>query len=116
MHNYSVRFDHNELIFLNKVLDHYRLFIRKHFGETGKFDHSSIKKKIIEGVYKSNDYTVDFTIRELKFLRNILFQHFIGSLKTNLIKEELPFLSIYFVISDLIDEPVSDVLQKLRDI
>ncbi len=114
MSNYSIRLSHSETIFLNKVLDHYRLIIIKHLKGLGKGDHASIKKKVIGGVYTTKDFTITLTIREIKFLQKLLFQHFIGSLKANLIREELQYLSVYFRICELVEESPNEILFKLK--
>lgn len=114
MSSFSIRFTQEEIVFVNKVLDHYRLFIIKHLHGVGKVDHANVKKKVIIAVYESQNPTIEFTTRELKFLKNLLFQHFIGSLKANIIKEELPFLSIYLRISQIIKEPANEILLKLK--
>lgn len=110
-------FSWKDLIELVKILDQYQLAVK-----TAKPDsnisavHVNVKKrilKLIEKNLKSEHIELPAVRREWVYLKNVVFQYFIGLLKLGIENEDIRYREMYDKIRVLIGEEENEIDKTL---
>jgi len=110
----KVLFEQEELIWLAKVLDQRRLFLKYTLRTSLSKDHTSIKNKILSGINEMVDqYLIVAPKREFVYLCHALTQYFIMSYRAGIFDNERKFLKTLKSITVSINEDFEDILSGL---
>ena len=112
----------DQVLHLADIMDQYRLaIVNAKAGAEVSATHVNLKKRILKIIDKSDKHsTVSLkgVRREWVYLRNVIFQYFIGLLKLGLENEDLRYRELYGalgqVIGDEADE-IEKVLSMIQD-
>ena len=112
----TIEIGFGDLIFLADVLDQYRLAMKNAKPDLEvSATHMNLKKritKLIQKYSKEKHILLPGVRREWVYLRNVIFQYFIGLLKLGIENEDLRYREVYNRLGSLIDDP-TDEIEKL---
>ena len=113
---YKLTLTVKELIFIAKVLDQRRFYLKSVFNKGISKDHDSIKRKILNGINSSNAVIIfSGSRREMVYLKNALSQYFIALIRSNIIDDEKNYIKLLSEIILLLDEDLNEVFKGLDD-
>ncbi|ELR72389.1 hypothetical protein C900_01671 [Fulvivirga imtechensis AK7] len=109
-----VKFSWKDLILLVKVLDQYELAVKTAKPDQGvSAVHINIKKRILKLInknMKAESIGLPAVRREWVYLKNVIFQYFIGLLKMGIENEDTQYKQMYEAIIKLLSE--EDEIEK----
>ena len=107
----------DRLLHLADIMDQYRLaIINAKAGMEVSATHANLKKRILKIIDKNdNRSTVSLkgVRREWVYLRNVIFQYFIGLLKLGLENEDLRYRELYKELGELIGDEADEIEKVL---
>ena len=107
----------DRLLHLADIMDQYRLaIINAKAGIEVSATHVNLKKRILKIMDKNdNRSTVSLkgVRREWVYLRNVIFQYFIGLLKLGLENEDLRYRELYKELGELIGDEADEIEKVL---
>lgn len=113
----TILFSWKDLIEMIKIMDQYQLAVRTAKpGLDVSAVHTNIKKRILKLVdknQKADDIPLPAVRREWVYLKNVIFQYFIGLLKLGIEHEDLRYREMHKKISDLLGEEENEIEKTL---
>ena len=107
----------DRLLHLADIMDQYRLaIINAKAGTEVSTTHVNLKKRILKIINKNDNrsaVSLKGVRREWVYLRNVIFQYFIGLLKLGLENEDLRYRELYKELGKLIGDEADEIEKVL---